>query len=153
LWGAGRGAAMGTKKDSLEVLFSARRTIDFTAARPINAFSAFYTKPGLLLVLLTTVRTTHAALLIVLFYYSDCISLSRKCKEKCERGDLNPYGLTRWILSPVRLPVPPLSRCLILKDFPFTCQLLKMVQATGLRLQGTSRRELYVSPCTLPPAP
>jgi hypothetical protein len=28
----------------------------------------------------------------------------------CERGDLNPYGLTRWILSPVRLPIPPLSR-------------------------------------------
>jgi hypothetical protein len=28
---------------------------------------------------------------------------------ECERGDLNPYGVNRWILSPVRLPVPPLS--------------------------------------------
>ena len=39
--------------------------------------------------------------------------MSKRCKPlillECERGDLNPYGLTRWILSPVRLPVPPLS--------------------------------------------
>ena len=25
-------------------------------------------------------------------------------REECERGDLNPYGVNRWILSPVRLP-------------------------------------------------
>ena len=30
----------------------------------------------------------------------------------CERGDLNPHGFPRWILSPVRLPIPPLSRVL-----------------------------------------
>ena len=27
----------------------------------------------------------------------------------CERGELNPHGLPLWILSPARLPVPPLS--------------------------------------------
>jgi hypothetical protein len=28
----------------------------------------------------------------------------------CERGDSNPYGRSHWILSPARLPVPPLSQ-------------------------------------------
>src|SRR5690606_29603159 len=28
----------------------------------------------------------------------------------CERGDSNSHGLPHWILSPARLPVPPLSR-------------------------------------------
>jgi hypothetical protein len=27
----------------------------------------------------------------------------------CERGDSNPHGFTRQILSLVRLPIPPLS--------------------------------------------
>src|SRR3989304_7985074 len=27
----------------------------------------------------------------------------------CERGELNPHGVPHWILSPARLPVPPLS--------------------------------------------
>ena len=35
------------------------------------------------------------------------------CQQKkhrwYERGDLNPQGVSRWILSPVRLPIPPLS--------------------------------------------
>lgn len=30
--------------------------------------------------------------------------------EDCERGDSNPHPLRDWILSPARLPVPPLSR-------------------------------------------
>jgi hypothetical protein len=30
----------------------------------------------------------------------------------CERGELNPQGLPHWILSPARLPVPPLSHAL-----------------------------------------
>jgi hypothetical protein len=30
----------------------------------------------------------------------------------CERGDSNPHGFTRQILSLVRLPIPPLSRAL-----------------------------------------
>ena len=35
-------------------------------------------------------------------------------KEKawCERGDSNPHGFTRQILSLVRLPIPPLSQSL-----------------------------------------
>ena len=31
-------------------------------------------------------------------------------KEWCERGDSNPHGLPRQILSLVRLPIPPLSQ-------------------------------------------
>lgn len=34
----------------------------------------------------------------------------------CERGDSNPYGLLRQILSLVRLPIPPLSRVYRLFD-------------------------------------
>ena len=30
-------------------------------------------------------------------------------KSWCERGDSNPHGFTRQILSLVRLPIPPLS--------------------------------------------
>ncbi len=29
----------------------------------------------------------------------------------CERGELNPQGFPHWILSPARLPIPPLSHC------------------------------------------
>ena len=32
----------------------------------------------------------------------------------CERGDSNPHGFTRQILSLVRLPIPPLSRASII---------------------------------------
>ena len=28
----------------------------------------------------------------------------------CERGDSNPHGRSHWILSPARLPIPPLSQ-------------------------------------------
>src|SRR5215813_8586265 len=28
----------------------------------------------------------------------------------CERRDSNPHGSPHWILSPARLPIPPLSR-------------------------------------------
>src|SRR6185437_6019219 len=30
--------------------------------------------------------------------------------ERCESRDLNPDGFPHWILSPARLPIPPLSR-------------------------------------------
>jgi hypothetical protein len=37
---------------------------------------------------------------------------SGKCPDRtsamCQRGDSNPHGLLHWILSPARLPVPPL---------------------------------------------
>ena len=29
---------------------------------------------------------------------------------ECERRELNPHALRHWILSPARLPIPPLSR-------------------------------------------
>jgi hypothetical protein len=35
---------------------------------------------------------------------------NRKLCKWCERGDSNPHGFTRQILSLVRLPIPPLSR-------------------------------------------
>jgi hypothetical protein len=31
-------------------------------------------------------------------------------KDWCERGDSNPHGFPRQILSLVRLPIPPLSQ-------------------------------------------
>jgi hypothetical protein len=34
------------------------------------------------------------------------------CIEKCERGDSNPHAFRHWILSPARLPIPPLSPAL-----------------------------------------
>ena len=39
---------------------------------------------------------------------SRAIPLARQ--EWCERGELNPHPLRDWILSPARLPVPPLSQ-------------------------------------------
>src|SRR5712691_3958876 len=35
--------------------------------------------------------------------------VSRRFCLWCERGESNPHGLSHWILSPARLPVPPLS--------------------------------------------
>ena len=37
----------------------------------------------------------------------------------CERGDLNPHGFPRQILSLVRLPIPPLSHDHKIKEEPF----------------------------------
>ena len=37
----------------------------------------------------------------------------------CERGDSNPHGFTRQILSLVRLPIPPLSRPLDSTSYGF----------------------------------
>jgi hypothetical protein len=34
----------------------------------------------------------------------------RLSNETCESRDSNPDGLPHWILSPARLPIPPLSR-------------------------------------------
>ncbi len=35
---------------------------------------------------------------------------ARNVRHWCERGDSNPHGFTRQILSLVRLPIPPLSQ-------------------------------------------
>src|SRR5579864_5048123 len=40
-------------------------------------------------------------------------TLRRISRRWCERGDSNPHGFTRQILSLVRLPIPPLSHFLI----------------------------------------
>jgi hypothetical protein len=36
--------------------------------------------------------------------------VKQTARRWCERGDLNPHGLPRQILSLVRLPISPLSR-------------------------------------------
>ncbi len=42
-------------------------------------------------------------------YQSSTVIGARNAKVWCERGDSNPHGLPRQILSLVRLPIPPLS--------------------------------------------
>ena len=39
------------------------------------------------------------------------VPVFRLVNHWCERGDSNPHGFTRQILSLVRLPIPPLSHC------------------------------------------
>ncbi len=44
--------------------------------------------------------------------HNDDIMGMRWCKSKkrrCARRESNPHGLPHWILSPARLPVPPLA--------------------------------------------
>jgi integrase len=38
-----------------------------------------------------------------------CRTFVEPCPKKCESGDSNPDPLRDWILSPARLPIPPLS--------------------------------------------
>src|SRR5262245_4487310 len=38
------------------------------------------------------------------------VNLHRGSQIWCERGELNPHGFPLWILSPARLPIPPLSQ-------------------------------------------
>ena len=38
------------------------------------------------------------------------VDVTRYRISECERGDLNPHGFPHWILSPARLPIPPLSQ-------------------------------------------
>ncbi len=43
---------------------------------------------------------------------------TRPCaRTKCESRESNPDGLPHWILSPARLPIPPLSLVLMQKQF------------------------------------
>ena len=62
-------------------------------------------------------------------------SLSVSGNGWCERGDLNPHGFTRQILSLVRLPIPPLSHSVLL-----------LVSST-LLAASTSRRPIGSSCC------
>ena len=38
-----------------------------------------------------------------------CVNI-QQIEEKCERQELNLHGFPHWILSPARLPIPPLSQ-------------------------------------------
>jgi hypothetical protein len=54
--------------------------------------------------------------------------------RKCERQDLNLHGLPHWILSPARLPIPPLSltlppRCFRVASLDFIMQTLYSSQS------------------------
>ncbi len=42
-------------------------------------------------------------------------ALPRALQGWCERGESNPHPLRDWILSPARLPIPPLSQLCVLK--------------------------------------
>src|SRR5277367_3579878 len=61
--------------------------------------------------------------------------------EWCERGDLNPHGFPRQILSLVRLPIPPLSHVshrlrwtpLNLNSFLHSLEVLTLVVAASAR--------------------
>ena len=55
-------------------------------------------------------------------------SRNRLILKWCERGELNPHGVTHWILSPARLPVPPLSHVINIKGFKGTLSNLVTVR-------------------------
>jgi hypothetical protein len=70
----------------------------------------------------------------------------------CERGDSNPHGFTRQILSLVRLPIPPLSQ---LQDQSLTAStdsalmsVADIVTAVGYfpTISSLDRRELHTGP-------
>src|SRR2546423_10383172 len=68
-------------------------------------------------------------------YASYCLGLG----TQCERGDSNPHGLLHWILSPARLPIPPLplalqkirEECVRTSPQLFTPQLVSSQQCVG----------------------
>ena len=58
----------------------------------------------------------------------------------CERGDLNPYPLRDWILSPARLPIPPLSPGAQLRDlYPKTVRFNGVGNSDKFQLQQATR--------------
>jgi hypothetical protein len=58
------------------------------------------------------------------------LCLDRRTAE-CQRGDSNPHGLLHWILSPARLPIPPLRRSRFKDSNPFQ---------PHQRLRGTTKK-------------
>ncbi len=58
----------------------------------------------------------------------------------CERGDSNPHGFTRQILSLVRLPIPPLSHEQDLSLLPLS-RAGKFASQKGRDLQGDDLRD------------
>src|ERR1039458_5237704 len=51
------------------------------------------------------------------------------CKLWCERGDSNPHGFTRQILSLVRLPIPPLSHA---HNYTKWLEFFRSIQRSGV---------------------
>ena len=58
----------------------------------------------------------------------------------CERGDSNPHGLPRQILSLVRLPIPPLSHVPILHITRLVSLALRLGGATIVTRFTASKR-------------
>ena len=60
----------------------------------------------------------------------------------CERGDSNPYGFTRQILSLVRLPIPPLSHSTVLPTVrrPMSSATLRGSLSGHHKFRGNVRR-------------
>jgi hypothetical protein len=59
----------------------------------------------------------------------------------CERGDSNPHGFTRQILSLVRLPIPPLSHSL--RQFKPKCLTLdRFTKQSGGDFRSVSPRNI-----------
>ena len=61
------------------------------------------------MIVLITEDNLHFGMIFSSFKSCSQVFLLFKEILKCERGELNPYGIAHWILSPARLPVPPLS--------------------------------------------
>ena len=60
---------------------------------------------------------------------------------------MNPYGFTRWILSPVRLPIPPLSLTLfyaVLQGVSIPA-LVSIVAKLWLMIKGALDRNALIS--------
>jgi hypothetical protein len=63
-------------------------------------------------------------------------------RSQCERGDSNPHGLLHWILSPARLPIPPLPRAPV-KDSARLCCIKRRSPCSELQ---RLRHPRYFSP-------
>src|SRR5262245_41428039 len=68
-------------------------------------------------------------------------------KLKCESRESNPDGFPHWILSPARLPIPPLSRVLCRKRLR---QLLLLVARPRAK---SGRLEFYHAATNVPKSP
>ena len=68
----------------------------------------------------------------------------------CERGDSNPHGLLRQILSLVRLPIPPLSQPLISTTYALTalCVFLVVTDLVTTWFDGDTSRSTADCVCS-----
>ncbi len=75
------------------------------------------------------------------------------CITKCERQDLNLHPLRDWILSPARLPIPPLSQPYVVTTCAYAhCRL--SARTTGLRHEAVAAATNSTTQAnSAPPAP